>query len=107
MALAIDALVRNHAGVAALYRSGNALEAAVTAVKDALQPEGAAAQPFSDVSGDGGRIGVVVTIGVDSESAVETCRAVHDDIAGWLRERVHDDHAITVTVAHAVQRAAG
>ena len=97
---ALDALVRQVPGVASLYRSGPLLAGAVAAARDALVAEGET-QPMVSVGERDGRTSVAVTIGVRSDSAAVTCRAVHDAILAWSREQQLDEPpVIAVTVAH-------
>ena len=99
MAARIGALVRAQPGVIAVYRAGQPVGRAIAAVKDALVP-GHADDPEPTVSVHGDRVSVAAAIGVESDSAVETCRAVYDRIAEWLIGHGRGDYEIIVTVAY-------
>lgn len=95
----LGALVREQPGVIAVYRSGQPVERTIAKVADALLTgRGDGPEPIVKVRG--GRVTVTAAIGVETESAAQTCRAVHDRIAEWLDSRGHHDHAIIVTIAY-------
>lgn len=101
LAAELDELIRRIPGVGALYRSGSLLSRAVAAGREALNSAGETA-PYVRLSETGTTPTVNVSIGVDGDSAVETCRSVHDAISARLREHGYPDATIMVTVAHVV-----
>ncbi|HEY0246809.1 MAG TPA: hypothetical protein VGC45_00985 [Gryllotalpicola sp.] len=91
----LDTVIRNTPGVTALYRSSGLLGQVIAEGRRAL-----AVEAYARVTESGGKLAVTVTIGTGGDSAVDTCRAVHDTITTWMHKHGHPNTAITVTIAH-------
>ncbi len=99
MSAELDELIRQVPGVATLYRSGPLAARVVAAGREAVRAD--RSEPMVVVDRDGDRTTVEATIGVDSRSAAETCRAVYDAVSAWSKTAGPTEVAVRITVAQA------
>lgn len=96
---ALEALVRQVPGVTAIYRPGRRLGRTRSAMtRPSTQETGD--EPLIRVTNTGGRMHITVEIGISTESATGTCRAVYTTISDWLREQDLREGRVEVTIAH-------